>query len=573
MIGSSIWLKPLGWALFHSIWQGAAIYLLCRLCYLFLQRRNQARYLLACSGLSMVFILFACTFVKLAVRHLNPANAGQLFSSDSGMPEVSGGGGAGMNASLAGAQFIAGFENTLPYLVPLYLVLLVFLSARILRSFYNLKNLTDQSRLAIPGKELLEIFKTTTKILGIRRPVQLYYSSAIQSPLTLGQFRPIILIPLAFLSHLSIEQVEAVLYHELFHIKRNDYLFNLLQVALETLFFFNPFSTLLSSMIRAEREHCCDESVLKAGINAFSYASALVCLEENRQAGYKLTLGIRSGSGQLLTRIRRITGNPAPAAGSLYLLVLMATLFGGIVSFAFIARTSHSQQQYSGHPYAVETSDTLRPPAMPTPAPLTPSEPRVAPLIAPPPAKPAASLKRAAPAPPRPARFPEKLKKHPAPPRPPKISAVPGDVPGNAHETLSGPLSMEFKDPDGSKKTITINADTLISPDGEIKISGMLNAAQLKNIEKKAFEQARISLDKAKRDFSARYADFKFQDKLKLDLKIPDIILNEEMVKKMNARLGESIASLNIQKLKLQQEVAVLQELKKKIYKEQHPGK
>lgn len=120
-----------------------------------------------------------------------------------------------------------------------------------------------------------------------------------------------------------------------------------------------------------------------------------------------------------------------------------------------------------------------------------------------------------------------------------------------------------------------MDADTLILPDGEIRITGKLNAAQIRKIQKNALEQAIRSIQAAKRSIPAQHQEFNFQGKLKMDLNMnmPDSMLNTETLAKMSAEIGGSIASLNMQKLKLQQEIAVLQQLKKKFYKEQHPGR
>ncbi|MEP7277121.1 MAG: M56 family metallopeptidase, partial [Bacteroidota bacterium] len=129
------------------------------------------------------------------------------------------------------------------------------------------------------------------------------------TPQVIGFLKPVILIPAACLANLSMEQVEAVLLHELVHIKRNDYLTNLLIASVEILFFFNPFVKQLTASIRKEREYCCDDMVIQFQYHPCQYASALLTLEKSRLI--PVTYGIAAGGRsqqQLLTRVERILG-------------------------------------------------------------------------------------------------------------------------------------------------------------------------------------------------------------------------------------------------------------------------
>ena len=112
--------------------------------------------------------------------------------------------------------------------------------------------------------------------LGIKKNVTIYLSELVTTPMTIGFLKPIILVPLASINHLSAEQIEAVLLHELAHIKRLDYLFNLFLSVAETILFFNPFSQLISKTIKKERENSCDDWVLQFKYNPSMYAEALL---------------------------------------------------------------------------------------------------------------------------------------------------------------------------------------------------------------------------------------------------------------------------------------------------------
>jgi beta-lactamase regulating signal transducer with metallopeptidase domain len=126
-------------------------------------------------------------------------------------------------------------------------------------------------------------------------------------------------------------QVEAILLHELAHIQRSDYLVNFLQTLLETLFFFNPAVWWLSSLIRAEREHCCDDLALAHMTNQMAYLKALVHFEEYRLSTPRQAVAF-GGSRGVLTRMERIARGKNRALGKLELAILgfvllLCTLF------------------------------------------------------------------------------------------------------------------------------------------------------------------------------------------------------------------------------------------------------
>jgi GWxTD domain-containing protein len=146
---------------------------------------------------------------------------------------------------------------------------------------------------------------------GVRlsKPVALLESCRVDVPLVAGYLRPVILMPLDLLSGLPAGQVEAILLHELAHIRRRDYLINLLQAVVENLLFYNPAVWWVSGVIRAEREHCCDDLAVAVQGDAFEYASALTALETRRGAAEP---ALAATGGNLMKRIRRLLNRPEP---------------------------------------------------------------------------------------------------------------------------------------------------------------------------------------------------------------------------------------------------------------------
>jgi hypothetical protein len=178
--------------------------------------------------------------------------------------------------------------------------------------------------------------------MHVSRSVRLLATDRVDSPSVIGWLRPVILAPVGVLCGLAPEQVEALLAHELAHVRRHDYLVNVLQGIAESLLFYHPAVWWISNQIRVELEHCCDDLAVAASGDVLLYARALAELESMRPAHFKAALSANDGS--LLRRIRRLT-NPAAhrpagwgAAWSLGALLLL-----GIAGVAVTGAQGQSQ--------------------------------------------------------------------------------------------------------------------------------------------------------------------------------------------------------------------------------------
>ena len=140
---------------------------------------------------------------------------------------------------------------------------------------------------------------------GISKKVQVWYSDHIHSPITYGFLKPVILLPVALVNQLNIQQTESLIVHELTHIKNNDYLFNWLLLLTEALFFFNPFVKIAGQNIRREREKNCDLQVLHFNYPAIPYAETLLYIAQQQQFNYTtLPVAAVNKRTDLLDRIR-----------------------------------------------------------------------------------------------------------------------------------------------------------------------------------------------------------------------------------------------------------------------------
>jgi hypothetical protein len=213
---------------------------------------------------------------------------------------------------------------------------MLVLSIRLVNGFGQVKQLRSEG-LSRPPIDWRLFVKQHARYLGIKKPVALYVSKLASSPLTVGFWKPIILIPVASINQLSPQQLEAVLLHELAHIRRHDYLLNIILQMAEIALFFNPFMRLLLKQARQERENSCDDWVLQFRYNAADYARALLTIEKQSTQSL-LALGTNNKNEfQLLNRVKRMLAperqsfNYRQQLGLLFLITLLGLGFTMIV--------------------------------------------------------------------------------------------------------------------------------------------------------------------------------------------------------------------------------------------------
>ncbi|WP_018627488.1 M56 family metallopeptidase [Niabella aurantiaca] len=275
----------LGNALFSSVWQMGIIWLLITL-YTYLRPSNSdaSNSLLRFAGLVSGFVLFLITF---------------FTSLDA--PQAN----RGLLKWMIHLEWLRPLLN---YGAILYLALLVLPLRNILKNSFELRRLRRTGTGRVPGA--LKIFMLDAAgYLNIKRKVQLYTSSIISSPLTLGFLKPVILIPVALINQLTPQQLEAILLHELAHIKRNDYFFNLVTQIIITFLYFNPFARLLVKAQDLDREKSADQWVLRFEYGQSMYASTLLQLARNQFPGNGFTMQASGKESQLGNRVASIMGS------------------------------------------------------------------------------------------------------------------------------------------------------------------------------------------------------------------------------------------------------------------------
>ncbi|MBK8089229.1 MAG: M48 family metalloprotease [Chitinophagaceae bacterium] len=306
----SAFLQALGKAIADSIWQMGLLFLVYQVL-VFTVRIKQAA---AKNLLSSVFALggFAW-FISDIFLHWNK----QLKQTASLVIED-----AGINNSLLTAftndnrwqLFFNWIEYKLhfilPYLSVAYLFVLLWFATKLFVQLHATNSLRNKG-VSTVSDELQSFFQFLVQSMGLQKSVQLFISKQIDIPATLGFLKPIVLLPVSAVTHLTPAQLEAVLLHELAHIKRNDYFWNLLLSVAETMLFFNPFALLLMGIARRERENSCDDQVMSFQQNAAVYAEALLTVEKVRVQNPQLAMGLGDNKQHLMLRVKRILNLPA----------------------------------------------------------------------------------------------------------------------------------------------------------------------------------------------------------------------------------------------------------------------
>ena len=310
--------SALGWALVHFLWQGAALALLLAVALTVLRpTAARTRYTLSLLTLVAMLVLPITTGLRLFSRAtdvspaaaLQPADTPQhLATTTSPAPSITG-------AAEHQSSIIATPHSTrrlrdwldpaVPWLVVLWVIGVVALSVRLAHGWMMARRLrTHGTRGA--SVTLQHVLARLAQRLRVTRPVQLLESVVVEVPAVVGWLRPVVLIPTSALTGLTPQQLEVLLAHELAHVRRYDYIVNVIQCVIETLLFYHPAVWWVSRRVREEREHCCDDLVVAVCGDPQLYASALVGMERLRPATPRLALAATGGGGSLLHRVKRL---------------------------------------------------------------------------------------------------------------------------------------------------------------------------------------------------------------------------------------------------------------------------
>ncbi|HEU4470194.1 MAG TPA: M56 family metallopeptidase [Flavisolibacter sp.] len=330
--------------LLHSLWMGVLFAALAGL-YLFLagKSRAKARYTVLLAFVCLFLISLVITFFYLFTKQqeLRPVTVRTMADVQA------------IARTLSSADPVSSFINLAsPYVFAAWLLLFCIRMIFFFRSALGINKLRrSSSSIDLAGwNEKLSSFKA---LLRVSRLVEIRESAAVRMPLLIGYLKPVILFPIGFVNRLKPEEVEVIVLHELYHIRRHDYLVNLLQTICENILFFNPAFLWLSGQVKEEREGCCDELVLQKLGHRQTYIDALVASYEFSLASSSLSLGFAAGrSHQLLQRVQRmVSGQSRPPGRSVVLLLLSGLLITACSFFGIskAARTSAAHKPVPVH--------------------------------------------------------------------------------------------------------------------------------------------------------------------------------------------------------------------------------
>lgn len=316
-------LEALGWTILNSWWQFGLLWMLVLFLKKVLPQGSAAmRYNLS---LSMLITGIGWTTISFVLR-LNSLVDGNIHLISISDNQV----------HLGYITAVEYLGMGMPYISMIYLLCLCFNLVRFSRLLHLSHQLKTSGLQKVPVELRLFVGEMALH-MNIRPAVQLWISEKIDTPLILGWIKPVILLPISAVSQLNTAQLEAILIHELAHIKRNDYFWNIIVALSEVLFYFNPFARWIIQEIRIERENSCDDWVLQFPYRPDQYAQALLQLEQQRIGSQSRLMLAARGSHRnlLLCRVKRMLRLPVSSQeglGQLKIMTVMA-IFLCLLSF------------------------------------------------------------------------------------------------------------------------------------------------------------------------------------------------------------------------------------------------
>jgi len=338
--------RALSAALLHFVWQGLLVaFGLWAALFVLRKRSANTRYLISCAALAL---LAALPIITACLAYTRPLAAHAAASLVRAIPQM-----AGAVTASSGPSPSAWLRSLERWALPAWALGVLLFSLRLV---WAAKQVSALRRGAQPPEApVLAIIAGLTARMRMARPVRVLISAVPDSPSVAGWLRPVVLLPAATILGLTPQQLEAVLAHELAHIRRYDYLVNLLQILVETLLFYHPAVWWTSAQIRREREMCCDDLAVASCGDALCYARALAKLERLRVMRPRLALG--GTDGPLFYRIRRLIGDKGHEYGPSKLPGILA-LSLGLACVALNMQWARGQQQEARTPEpAVESAE------------------------------------------------------------------------------------------------------------------------------------------------------------------------------------------------------------------------
>lgn len=302
---ADLWLPRLGMTLIHSLWELSALGLLLG-CVLSLLRNAtpSTRFALAFTGLFLMLAAVGTTWVVLAPRE--PVQGILQGLPLSGVAAPSPGTSWRMLDPVRAQAWVgSAWDPLCTWLARIWLLGLTFMGLRLVLAWEEARRQFAANPVPVDPR-WQEVVDRLGERIGLRSPVRLRCSTRLDSPMVWGWMRPVLMIPLSAFLHLTPEALEAVIAHELAHVRRLDHWTGLAQAIAESILFYHPAVWWLSRQIRELREHCCDDEAVRLCGDPLVFAEGLALLEQLRRAGPLLAMAHASQRGPLMNRLSRM---------------------------------------------------------------------------------------------------------------------------------------------------------------------------------------------------------------------------------------------------------------------------
>ena len=338
-------LRAVCWTLLHSLWQGLIVALLAGIIMVLTKRSSSSlRYNLLCGLLFLFLAASGFTFFFQLKTGVNepPAISAVTPIVNNGQPALVPD--KPKTAPAVTHTLQTGIDSLIQYfnahaalIVLIWFIVFLARFVQLLSGVVYTQRIRHYKTSAAPAHWQARFAELLNK-LQLSRPVLLLESALIKVPVVVGFLKPVILVPVGMLTHIAPDQVESILLHELAHIRRQDYLLNLVQNLSDTLFFFNPAMIWISSLIRAERENCCDDIAIRETRSRRRLIEALVSFHEYEKTAAGYALSFAAKENQVVRRVKRIVHKTNHSLHAGERVLLMGGLL--ILSAAFITINS-----------------------------------------------------------------------------------------------------------------------------------------------------------------------------------------------------------------------------------------
>jgi len=310
LLASQAWVERLGWTLLHFLWQGAAVAILYAMARTRL-RSSQTRYVLGCAALALMMAAPVATWKWQAPAEPAAETAPNRTATIPSFRSIPATPAAPLPAPVRAAVPARQSTRFLPWVVAMWMIGSLVFWIRLLGGWAAAAGARARTCRPAPAEwqRRLEALRERVRVSS---RVRLMVSAWAEAPLVTGWLRPVVLMPIGALNGMPAEYVEALLMHELAHVRRGDFLVNLLQSVAEALLFYHPAVWWVSGHIRTEREACCDGIAARESGDVLMYASALAELESQRSG---LRMAMAANGGSLADRVARLLGEARPPEG------------------------------------------------------------------------------------------------------------------------------------------------------------------------------------------------------------------------------------------------------------------